>query len=106
MSEAAKKIIEAVINKKPLEIKEHVNTVLREKATKIVNDSEIYFEEDTEIEDELTEEETLELEKFFEEFKAEYGHLSEEEQEKILVGIEEDLQKEIEEEFNEDEDVE
>jgi len=79
-----KKLIEAAIEKKPLDIKEMINEIMTEKVRGVVTETVHGFE----YEDELTEEE--ELAAFFEEFHAEYGHLTEEEQFAIMEEISEE----------------
>lgn len=83
-----KKLIEAAIEKKPLDIKEMINEIMTEKVRGVVTETVHGFE----YEDELTEEE--ELAAFFEEFHAEYGHLTEEEQLAIMEEISEEVELE------------
>jgi hypothetical protein len=73
-----KQLIEKAIEKKPLDIKEMVDEIMRDKVKQVVAEATHGFE----YEDELTEEQ--ETEAFFAEFNAEYGHLPLEEQEQIM----------------------
>lgn len=83
-----KKLIEATIEKKPLDIKEMINEIMTEKVRGVITETVHGFE----YADELTEEE--ELTAFFEEFHAEYGHLTEEEQLAIMEEISEEVELE------------
>lgn len=75
-----KKLIEAAIEKKPLDIKHMIDEIMTEKVRGVVTETVQGFEYADE--QELTEEE--ELATFFEEFHEEYGHLPEEEQFAIM----------------------
>jgi len=83
-----KKLIEAAIEKKPLDIKEMINEIMTEKVRGVITETVHGFE----YADELTEEE--ELAAFFEDFHAEYGHLTEEEQLAIMEEISEEVELE------------
>jgi len=80
-----KKLIEATIEKKPLDIKEMINEIMTEKVRGVITETVHGFE----YADELTEE--GELAAFFEDFHNEYGHLTEEEQLAIMEEISEEI---------------
>lgn len=89
-----KQLIESAVEKKPLDIKEMVDDIMREKVKEIVTESVYEFEYE---DDDLNEDDDIET--FFEEFHAEYGHLSLEEQKDIM----EELISESDEELSEQE---
>lgn len=78
MSNKHKELVEAALNKKPLDVRSIVEDLMQEKARAVLSESVNDFEYG----DDLTEEEELEL--FFQEFHEEYGHLSEDEQKEIM----------------------
>ena len=84
-----KELLKAIVEKKPLEVKEHVNDLLTAKAAALINESQIVFSaEDHETQKPITDEE---IEEFFEWFQAEYGHLPEEEQMALMKEYEAEL---------------
>lgn len=97
MSNKKRELVESILNKKPLDVKSIVEEIMQEKARGVITESVENFE----YEEELTEEE--ELEAFFEEFHAEYGHLSEDEQAAIMEDLLAESEEEIETELTEDE---
>ena len=99
MSHLPKDIIQAVIDRKPLAVKEAFELGVREKAKEIVDECTIVFESDDEY-DEFDLNETLfeediddGLEHFFQEFHDKYGHLPVEEQEEIMAAFEAALEE-------------
>ncbi len=84
-----RKLIEAAVQKKPLDVKEVVEELMQEKVRGVLAGEVDSFDP---LEEELTEEQ--EMEEFFAAFHEEYGHLPEDEQEKIM----EELMAEIEDE--------
>ena len=109
MSDLAKRIIEEAINKKPLAIKELVDEALVAKSKEIIETVKPEFADMTfngveeELEEDETEADDEDLEAFFTEFEAEYGHLPEDEQLDMLEMLEAELDAEEAEELDEDE---
>ena len=109
MSDLAKRIIEEAINKKPLAIKELVDEALVAKSKEIIETVKPEFAdmtfngvEEISLEEDESESEDEDLEAFFTEFEAEYGHLPEDEQLDMLEMLEAELDAEEAEELDED----
>lgn len=94
-----KELIERVIQRKPLDVKEIVEELMAEKAKVVIAEK---FD-DYDPTDELTEEQ--EAEAFFEEFAAEYGHLPLDEQEKIMNEIMAEAEAELDEDNDDAEEL-
>lgn len=78
----ARQLIEKAIGKKPLDVREIIEDIMQEKVRGVIAESMDSFDYEGEA---LTEEE--EMNAFFEEFNAEYGHLPMEEQEEIMNSL-------------------
>jgi len=85
-------MIEAVLAKKPLDVKNLVEEILTEKAFTLVSESDISFS-DPEDEDEDDDNED-DMEEFFEQFDAIYGDLPEDEQLDLLAQLENEVNEE------------
>ena len=92
MSNLSKEIIEASMNKRPLDVEELFNQAIREECQRVVAECEIEYTSIDETDEILDED--AELQEFFKEFNELYGHLSEEEQLAILSEFEETLDEE------------
>ena len=97
MSHLSRKIIQAVIDEKPLDVAEVFDEAIKEKAFELIESTQLEFAYDDE-EDELTED----MQRFFDAFEETYGHLPIEEQEAILAQLEDELDEELTSEGNPD----
>ena len=97
-----RQLIEKAIDKKPLDVREIIEDIMKEKVRDVIAESMDSFDYEGEA---LTEEE--EMQAFFEEFHAEYGHLPMEEQEEIMNSLMSDeLTEEEEQDASEEENEE
>ena len=97
MPNTAQLIIQAIIDKKPLDVQEYVTEMMTEAASGMIQEKTVVYQDPEEFDDEFEDTDDdisdEELAGFFEDFHDEYGHLPEDEQLALMADFEAQLQE-------------